>query len=118
MKKILFGIIITISLFASDPIQYGAYYGDIKIKMNNYNNYPENDVSSAGNVYLYKQKKDTVNYIYETKVKHITSGLKAAKEFAIEKKAKYFAIDNITHEVILGENKVVVMTNYNVLTFD
>jgi len=105
-------------LFAGEPQQYGAYYGDIKVKVNNYNSYAENDVSSAGNLYLYKQKKDTVNYIYETKVKHITSGLKTAKKFAIKKGSKYFAIDNVTHQVIITDNQVVVMTHYNVLAFD
>jgi len=118
MKKILLGIVIAINLFANEPLQYGAYYGNIKEKISNYNSYTENDVSSAGNVYLYKQKKETVNYIYETKIQHITSGLKAAKEFAILKKLKYFAIDNVTHQVVISENKVVVMTNYNVLAFD
>lgn len=105
-------------LFAGDPQQYGAYYGNIKVKINNYNSYAENDVSSAGKLYLYKQKKDTVNYIYETKVKHITSGLEAAKKFAVKKGSKYFAIDHVTHQVSITENQVIVMTNYNVLAFD
>jgi len=118
MKRILLGMVIAINLFASEPLQYGAYYGNIKENIKIYSSYTENDVSSAGNLYLYKQKKDTVNYIYETKIQHITSGLKAAKEFAIKKKAKYFAIDNVTHQVIITENKVVVMTNYNVLAFN
>ncbi len=118
MKKVLLGIIIAISLFASEPIQYGAYYGNIKVKINNYNSYTENDASSAGMLYLYKQKKDEVNYIYETKIQHITSGLAAAKKYAIKNKNKYFAIDHVTHRVIVTENKVIVLTNYNVLSFD
>ena len=118
MKKILWGIMVAGSLFAAEPLQYGAYYGDIKVKVNNYNSYAENDVSSAGKLFLYKQKKDTVNYIYETKVKHITSGLEAAKKFAIKKSSKYFAIDNVTHQVIVTDNQVIITTNYNVLAFD
>jgi hypothetical protein len=118
MKKIILYVFMAITLFAAEPIQYGAYYGDVKEKMSNINNYPDNDVSSAGNVYLYKQKIDLVNYIYDTKIKHIKSGLKSAKSNAIKNKAKYFAIDNVTHQVIITENKVVITTDYNVLSFD
>jgi len=67
MKKILLGAIIAINLFASEPLQYGAYYGNIKVNMKNYNSYSKNDASSAGMVYLYKEKKDDINYIYDTK---------------------------------------------------
>ena len=118
MKKILLGVILAVNLFAADPLQYGAYYGNIKEKMVNYHSYTENDVSSAGNVYLYKQKTDTVDYIYKTKIAHITTGLAAAKKFAISKKSKYFAVDNVTHQIVITDNKVVVMTSYNVLAFD
>jgi len=118
MKKLLALLFITLTLYAAEPVQYGAYYGDIKVKINNYNTYSENDVSSAGKVYLYKQKKEMVNYIYETKIAHIKSGLEAAKELAIKNKNAYFAIDNLTHQVVISENSVVVMSNYNVLAFD
>jgi len=118
MKKILLGIIVAVNLFAADPIQYGAYYGDIKTKVSNYYSYAENDASSAGSVYLYKQKTSTVNYIYDTKLKHIKNGLAAAKKYAIEQGSKYFAIDNVTHQVIVTEHKVYVLTHYNVLAFD
>lgn len=118
MNKILLGLIVAINLFAADPVQYGAFYGDIKYKISNNSSYPENDASSAGNVYLFKQKIDTVNYIYDTKVSHISNGLKKAKAFAIKNKLQNYAIDNVTHQVILGENTVVVLTNFNVLAFD
>ena len=118
MKRILLGAIIAINLFAGEPAQYGAYYGNIKISLKNYNNYPTNNASSAGNVYLYKQNKNDVDYIVETKNSHIMAGLAEAKELAIKNKNKYFAIDNVTHQVIATENKVIVSTDYNVLSFD
>ena len=118
MKKILLGILLTLSLFAAEPIQYGAYYGNIKTSMKNYNNYVNNNASSAGNLYLYKQGKSDLDYIYQTKNSHIKTGLDEAKKLAIKHKNKYFAIDHITHQVIITENKVVVLTNYNVLAFD
>ena len=118
MKKALLIALIVLSVYAEEPQQYGAYYGNIKVTINNYNSYSENDVSSAGNVYLYKQNKDMVDYIYETKLQHIKNGLAAAKKYAVKNKSKYFAIDHVTNEVSITENKVVVMTNYNVLSFD
>lgn len=118
MTKILLGLLVAFSLYASEPVQYGAYYGNIKEKMTNINSYPENDVASAGTLYLYQQKKNTVDYIYETKIKHLTDALKAAKEYAVKNKSKYYAVDNVTHQVIITENSVVIMTNYNVLSFD
>ncbi len=118
MKIVLIGMVFVLSLFAGEPLQYGAYYGDIKVSLKNYHSYTENDASSAGNVYLFKQNKDTVNYIYETKIQHIKSGLAAAKKLAKENHNKYFAIDNVTHRVIVTDNQVIVLTNYNVLSFD
>jgi len=118
MKKILLGIIVAVNLFAAEPIQYGAYYGNIKVNMKNYNNYLTNDGSSAGNMYLYKQGKSDLDYIAETKQSHISTGLSSAKELAIKNKNKYFAVDHVTHQVIVTENKVIILTNYNVLSFD
>ena len=118
MKKILLGAALAVCLFAGEPVQYGAYYGDLKISIKNYSNYPSSNASSAGNLYLYKQKKNDVDYIVETKNSHIKAGLSEAKEYAKKNKNKYFAIDNVTHQVIATENKVIVLTNYNVLSFD
>ena len=86
--------------------------------MKNYNNYLTNNASSAGNVYLYKQNKNDIDYIVETKNSHIKTGLSEAKKLATKNKNKYFAIDNVTHQVIVTENKVIVLTNYNVFSFD
>jgi hypothetical protein len=118
MKKILLGTIIAVNLLAGEPTQYGAYYGNLKVSMKNYNNYPSSNASSAGYVYLYKQNKNDVDYIVETKTSHIKAGLSEAKKLAVENQNKYFAIDNVTHQVIATENKVIVLTNYNVLSFD
>ncbi len=118
MKKILFIMLLAATLFAAEPLQYGAYYGDIKVKMKDYNSYPGNNASSAGNVYLFKQKKNDIDYIFESKQSHINAGLKEAKELAIKNKNRYFAIDNVNHEVIITDNQVYVLTNYNVLSFD
>ncbi len=118
MKKILLGAVIAVCLFAEDPIQYGAYFGDIKVSIKNYNSYPSANASSAGNVYLYQQNKSDLDYIYETQNQHRKDGLVEAKELATKNGNKYFAIDNMTHQVIVTENKVIVLTNYNVLSFD
>ena len=118
MKKILLGIAITISLFAAEPIQYGAYYGNIKVNMKNFSHFVTYDASSAGNVYLYKQSINDIDYILQTKESHIKNGLADAKKLAIKNKNKYFAIDHIVHQVIVTENKVIVSSNYNVLSFD
>ena len=118
MKKIVLGMIIALSLYAAEPVQYGAYYGNVKVSMKNYNSYVNNNASSAGVLYLYNNKKSDVDFIVQTKQSHISKGLKEAKELAIKNKNKYFAIDNVTHQVIVTENKVIVLTNYNVLAFD
>ncbi len=118
MKKFLLVAFMAVCIFAGEPIQYGAYYGNIKDKIKNYYSYTENDVSSAGMLYLYKQKKNIVDYIYETKIDHIKRGLEEAKQFAIKKKSKFFAIDNVKHQVIVNENQVIIMTDYNILAFD
>lgn len=118
MKKILLVIAITISLFAAEPIQYGGYYGNIKVNMKDYNNYLTSNASSAGKVYLYKQNKSDLDFIVQTKQSHIKTGLDEAKKLAIKHKNKYFAIDHVSHQVIITENQVVVLTNYNVLAFD
>jgi len=118
MKKILLGIVITVSLFAGEPLRYGAYYGNIKVNIKNYNSYPTNKASSAGNVYLYKQNKNDVDFIAQTKQSHISTGLDEAKKLATKNKNKYFAIDHVTHQVAVTESKVIVLTNYNVLSFD
>jgi len=118
MKKILLVLILTVGIFAGEPEQYGAYYGNIKTSMKNYNNYLTNNASSAGYVYLYKQDKSDLDYIFQTKDSHIKTGLSEAKKLALKHKNKYFAIDHVTHQVIVTENKVIVLTNYNVLAFD
>lgn len=118
MKKVLLGLVIAMSLFATEPVQYGGYYGNIKVSMKNYNNYLTSNASSAGNVYLYNQSKSDLDYIVQTKQSHIETGLDEAKKLAVKHKNKFFAIDHVTHQVIVTENKVIVLTNYNVLAFD
>ena len=118
MKKILLGIIIAVSLFAGEPIQYGAYYGNIKVSMKDYNSYPSHDGSSAGTLYLYKNNKSNLDFISEVKNSHIETGLSQAKELALKNKNKYFAIDHVTHQVVITENSIIVLTDYNVLSFN
>tara|TARA_R110002033_G_scaffold9973_2_gene32840 strand:- start:1200 stop:1553 length:354 start_codon:yes stop_codon:yes gene_type:complete len=117
MKRILLLLLVCINLMYAEVAFYGAYYGDIKEKITNFNNYPEHGVSSAGKVYLYKNKINSVDYIYNTKVEHINEAIKRAKEFAKEKKYKYYAVDNIHHQIIIDDNTITVMTDYNVLAF-
>jgi len=118
MKKFLLIIFASVYIFAAQPIQYGAYFGDIKVSIKNYSSYPSGNASSAGTLYLYKQKKNDLDYIYETEQSHRSEGLKEAKELAIKNNNKYFAIDNVSHQVVVTENKVMVISNYNVLSFD
>lgn len=118
MRKIIILVFAVLTLYSAEPIQYGSYYGNIKDKMKDFYSYPENDVSSAGFIYLYNKNIKNVDYIYKTKIEHIKNGLKTAKEYAIKKRKKYFAIDNITHQVVITENQIIVMTHYNVLAFD
>jgi len=118
MKRVLISLFALVTLLSAEPIQYGAYYGDIKVSLKNYNSYVDNDASSAGTLYLYKKDMKVVDYIYKTKIEHIKTGLNSAKKLAEKNGNKYYAVDNITHQVIVTENSVIVLTNYNVLSFD
>lgn len=119
MKKVILGILLLTNILMAKEIQFhGAFYGDLKTKMSSWVNYPENDVNTAGTLYLYKNKIEKYKFIYEKKSKHITNAIEEAKKLAKEKKYSKYAVDNIQHQVIISENEVVVMTNYNVIAFE
>ncbi|MDY0121216.1 MAG: hypothetical protein RBR54_04670 [Sulfurimonas sp.] len=118
IKKTILGILVATQLLGAEPLSYGAARGDLKFSMQNLSIYPNQSSSSAGNLYLYKNNKSEVTYINETKNDHIISALEEAKQQAKDKNKAYYAIDNVTHQVIMTENQVVVLTDYNVLAFD
>ena len=97
---------------------YGAYYGDIKDKIENYQHYPDNRANSAGFVYLKNKKISNIQYIVDKKIDQIDAAMRVAKEYANEKKYRKYAVDNIKHQVIFTEKKVIVMTDYNVIVFN
>lgn len=118
MKKIILGVALTMQLFAAEPISFGAAHGDIKFNTPSLLMYPSHTTSFAGNTWMYKNNKDVHTYIAETKADHIVAGLEEAKKYASEKNKKYYAIDNVIHQVIMDESRVIVTTDYNVLVFD
>ncbi len=118
MKKMTAAVFFTAVLMAAEPVQFGAYYGDIKVQISNYNSYPNQQARSAGQLYLYKQGKSDIDFIVESKQAHIEAGLEEAKALAKKNGNKYFAIDRVTHQVTVTENSIIVLTDYNVLSFD
>lgn len=119
MKIFLVAFLLTSSFaFANEPQFKGAYFGEVKNKMDSWSVYPNNSVSWAGNVYLYKNKIDENTYISDSKDKHITSAISEAKKYAIENKYGKYALGNIRHQVIISENKVMILTDYNVFAFE
>lgn len=117
MKKLLLTILSMGVLFA-EPLYYGAYYGDIKEKMTNWNNYPAQAINSAGTLYLLNNDIKTYQYIIDKKSQHINDAVEEAKKYAKKEKFGKCALDNITHQVIIDESQVIVMTDYNVIGFD
>ena len=119
MKKIFLLLLLSLGLYANEPMSFGATYGNIKLPDKRIIvSYPNNYISSAGNVYLYKNKIGKIDFISNKKINHIKIALEEAKKYAKSKSKKYFAIDNLVHDVIINENEIFVITDYNVLAFD
>jgi len=118
MKKIIVMVFLGLNFLYAEPAFYGAYYGNIKENMKTWNNYPNNRISYAGKVYLYKENIKSIDYIVTSKSEQIDAAIKEAKEYAKKNKFTKCAIDNIVHQVIMDENTITIMTDYNVIGFN
>ncbi|WP_353661634.1 hypothetical protein [Hydrogenimonas sp. SS33] len=98
------------TLCAADkaPLRMGAYYGSIpaKIDFDRRDGYPLHYGVWAGNLYLYKQKKEIQEWVGEMKTKMIKEALSDAKAYAKEHGYRYFAVDNMHFQVLHTENRV------------
>ncbi len=117
MKKLLF-LFLSMGVLFAEPLYYGAYYGDIKEKMTKWNNYPAQAINSAGRLYLLNNNIEIYQYIIDKKSQHINDAVKDAKKYAKEEKFSKCGLDNIKHQIIMDDNQVIVMTDYNVIGFD
>ena len=80
--------------------------------------YPEVATGSAGNVYLYNNNKDAVNYVSENKLKHIDFFLRKAKELALKENARYYAVSNFTTKTVITENQVFIESWADIVALD
>ena len=119
MKKIIMVLLLLVSgLFAVEPLSGGAYFGNINIPTPLNVRYVSNVAESVGITYLYKRKTGIANHIHATKNSHIKIGLKEAKNHAKDENRRYYAIDNITHEITYIEKFIYISTNFNVIAFN
>jgi len=101
------------------PIQMGAFIGQLPLKVDRSksNGYPEHFGAWAGNLYLYKHKLEIQEWVNKNKTSMIKAALKNAKEYAKSNAYKYFAIDNITFQIIHTENKAELFFDCNIIAW-
>lgn len=104
----------------SEPVQRGAFLGQLPINIDRSksNGFPQNFVSWAGNAYLFDKKIKVNTWVSQEKDSMIFLGLKRAKEYAKSEGYKYFAIDNITFQVVHTDSKVELFFDCNVIAWN
>ncbi len=97
----------------------GAFIGQLpaNIDLSRRNGFPLSYGTWAGNLYLYKNKLEIQEWINKQKIDMIKAALNEAKEYAKSQDHKYFAIDNITFQIIHTENKVELFFDCNIIAW-
>jgi len=120
---VVFLIIITSTVNANakdlEPIQMGAFIGQLPLKVDRSksNGYPLHYGTWAGNLFLYKKKLEIQEWVNQNKTTMIKAALKEAKKYAQSNTYKYFAIDNITFQIIQTKNQAELFFDCNIIAW-
>jgi len=128
MCKILTTVLVLLVIIGSpatsvakspEPIQMGAYIGTIpnNIDLSRRNGYPIHYGTWAGNLYLYKNKLEIQEWVNTNKGNMIKKALNSAKVYAKSEGYKYFAIDNITFQIIHTDNQAELFFDCNIIAW-
>jgi hypothetical protein len=101
------------------PVQMGSYIGalPLNIPLAKRNGFPMHYGTWAGNLYLYQNKLEIQQWVFNQKQSMIKAALGDAKEYAIKNKFKFYAVDNITFQVLHTESKAELFMDCNIIVW-
>ncbi len=115
MRKfvIILGVFFSSISFANEPTFNGVYYDfPAALASKSWVGYPSNNGTLAGNGYLYQKQINSPTYISSQKDAFISTAREQAKKYAIEMGKNYYAITNLSFQVVRTESTTELYTDY------
>lgn len=122
MKKslILSGLLLLSgACFASEPSFWGTHLSSFPYGYDgkDWIGYPQNNASSAGVVYLYSKKINTVDFVAGKKNEFMNRAKEEARSFAVKKNRPNYAVTNLSFQIVRSDKFVDVYADYYVIAW-